>query len=307
MKKVLLIYGGASPEHEISCKSAQSIIENIDKTKYELECIYITPSNEWTKENKPVTNIIEYLKQFDVVFPIIHGCDGEDGKLQGMLDLFRIKYVGSKWGPSYICMDKGRTKQILKYYNIPQVPFQIYDKKENLIIPFPVIIKPANGGSSIGIKIAHNKKEYKKAISEASKYDKKIIVEKYINAQELECAILEDNNLIISNIGEIITENNFYDYDTKYNKNTAEINTVANIPNEVKKQIKKYAKFIFDKLNLNVLARIDFLYDKDFKKLYLNEINTLPGFTTISMYPKLIMDKGFTYKDLITKLIENVK
>ena len=307
MKRVLLIYGGASPEHEISCKSAQSIIENIDKTKYELECIYITPSNEWTKENKPVTNIIEYLKQFDVVFPIIHGCDGEDGKLQGMLDLFRIKYVGSKWGPSYICMDKGRTKQILKYYNIPQVPFQIYDKKENLIIPFPVIIKPANGGSSIGIKIAHNKKEYKKAISEASKYDKKIIVEKYINAQELECAILEDNNLIISNIGEIITENNFYDYDTKYNKNTAEINTVANIPNEVKKQIKKYAKFIFDKLNLNGLARIDFLYDKDFKKLYLNEINTLPGFTTISMYPKLIMDKGFTYKDLITKLIENVK
>lgn len=307
MMKVLLIYGGASPEHEVSCKSAQSIIENIDKDKYDLECVYITPNNEWTKDNKPIVNILDYLKQFDVVFPITHGCNGEDGKLQGMLDLFKIKYVGSKWGPSYLCMDKERTKQILKYYNIPQVPFQIYDEKEKLTIPFPVIIKPANGGSSIGIKIANNKKEYKKAVNEASKYDKKIVIEKYINAQELECAVLEDKDLIISDVGEIVTDDNFYDYDTKYKKNTAKISTNANISDEVKKQIKKYSAFIFDKLNLNSLARIDFLYDKDLKKLYLNEINTLPGFTTISMYPKLIIKEGFSYKDLITKLIENAK
>ena len=305
MKKVLLIYGGVSPEHEVSCNSAKAIIENIDKTKFNLDCIYITKNNEWLNNNKKITNIIEFIKKYDVVFPIIHGTNGEDGKLQGMLDLFNIKYVGSKQGASYICMDKQRTKQILNYYNIPQVPYQIYQKQQRLIIPFPVIVKPANGGSSIGIKIANNKYEYQKAIKNALKYDKKVIIEKYINAQELECAVLEDKKLIISEVGEIITDNNFYDYTTKYQNNNAKTNIVANIPENIKKQIKKYAKTIFEVLELKGLARIDFFYDKDYKKIYLNEINTLPGFTTISMYPKLIMNENITYQELITKLIEN--
>ena len=305
MKKVLLIYGGVSPEHEVSCNSAKAIIENIDKTKFNLDYIYITKNNEWLNNNKKITNIIEFIKKYDVVFPIIHGTNGEDGKLQGMLDLFNIKYVGSKQGASYICMDKQRTKQILNYYNIPQVPYQIYQKQKRLIIPFPVIVKPANGGSSIGIKIANNKKEYQKAIKNALKYDKKVIIEKYINAQELECAVLEDKKLIISEVGEIITDNNFYDYTTKYQNNNAKTNIVANIPENIKKQIKKYAKTIFEVLELKGLARIDFFYDKDYKKIYLNEINTLPGFTTISMYPKLIINENISYKDLITKLIEN--
>ena len=305
MKKVLLIYGGVSPEHEVSCNSAKAIIENIDKTKFNLDCIYITKNNEWLNNNKKITNIIEFIKKYDVVFPIIHGTNGEDGKLQGMLDLFNIKYVGSKQGASYICMDKQRTKQILNYYNIPQVPYQIYQKQQRLIIPFPVIVKPANGGSSIGIKIANNKYEYQKAIKNALKYDKKVIIEKYINAQELECAVLEDKKLIISEVGEIITDNNFYDYTTKYQNNNAKTNIVANIPENIKKQIKKYAKTIFEVLELKGLARIDFFYDKDYKKIYLNEINTLPGFTTISMYPKLIINENISYKDLITKLIEN--
>ena len=260
MKKVLLIYGGVSPEHEVSCNSAKAIIENIDKTKFNLDYIYITKNNEWLNNNKKITNIIEFIKKYDVVFPIIHGTNGEDGKLQGMLDLFNIKYVGSKQGASYICMDKQRTKQILNYYNIPQVPYQIYQKQQRLIIPFPVIVKPANGGSSIGIKIANNKKEYQKAIKNALKYDKKVIIEKYINAQELECAVLEDKKLIISEVGEIITDNNFYDYTTKYQNNNAKTNIVANIPENIKKQIKKYAKTIFEVLELKGLARIDFFY-----------------------------------------------
>ncbi len=305
MKKVLLIYGGSSPEHNISCESAKCIIENIDQNKYSIDCVYITPNNVWLYQNKPITNIIDHLKKFDVVFPITHGTNGEDGKLQGMLDLFNIKYVGSKWGTSYICMDKERTKQILNYYKIPQVPFQIYNKKEKVIIPFPVIVKPSSGGSSIGIEIARNNKQLKEAIKNALKYDQKIIIEKFIDAQELECAVLEDKNLIISEVGEIIANNDFYDYDTKYQNDKAEIKIDANIPKALKKQIKIYAKTVFNILNIKGLARIDFLYDKNTKKLYLNEINTLPGFTTISMYPKLIMNEGLSYKEIITKLIEN--
>lgn len=300
MKKVVLIYGGNSSEHDVSCKSAKEIRENIDETKYELACVYVTRNNEWTYKNKEIKNIIEFLKQFDVVFNIIHGNTGEDGKIQGMLDLFNIKYIGTKCGPSYICMDKERTKQILSYYKIPQVPFQNYQEK--LIIPFPVIVKPANGGSSIGISIANNKKEYKNAIKNALKYDKKVIVEKYIKARELECAILEDKKLIVSDIGEIITDNNFYDYDTKYIKNEAKT-IISDIPINIKKQIQKYAKTVFKILDLKGLARIDFFYDTEYNKIYLNEINTLPGFTKISMYPKLL--NNFEYKDLITKLIEN--
>lgn len=305
MKKVLLIYGGNSTEHEISCISAKSIINNIDKNKYILESVLITQSNNWISSNKEITNIIDYLKSFDVVFPITHGNNGEDGKLQGMLDLFNIKYVGSKCGPSYICMDKARTKEILSNYNIPQVPYQIYTKDFKLNIEYPVIIKPANGGSSIGIQIANNKKEFKKAIKNALLYDKKIIVEKFIKAQELECAILEDKNLIISEVGEVISANNFYDYEAKYENKESKTMIPANIPDKVNKQIKKFAKEIFEILELSDFSRIDFFYDSINDKIYLNEINTIPGFTEISMYPKLIMNENYSYKDLITALIEN--
>lgn len=305
MKKVLLIYGGVSPEHEVSCKSAKAIVKNIDVHKFQLDCVYITLNNEWLYKKQKINNIIEFVKKYDVVFPIIHGINGEDGKLQGMFELFNIKYVGSKLGASYICLDKEKTKQILNYYQIPQVPFQIYHKKQKLSIPFPIIVKPANGGSSIGINIAKNNKEYRKAIKEALKYDKKIIIEKYIKAQELECAILEDKKIVVSEIGEIITNNKFYDYNTKYQNNNATTKPIADIPKNIKKQIKKYAKIVFKLLELKGLARIDFFYDKNHNKIYLNEINTLPGFTPISMYPKLITNKKISYKKLITKLIEN--
>ena len=305
MKKVLLIYGGNSSEHNVSCLSAKAIINNIDYTKYQLETIKINKENEWLKEDKKVKNIIKYLKKFDVIFPIIHGTNGEDGKLQGMLDLFNINYVGSKYGSSYICMDKERTKQILNQYNIPQIPYEIYNKNNKINIPYPLIIKPANGGSSIGISIANNKKELKKSIKNAKKYDNKIIVEQFIECQELECAILEDKNLIISQVGEILSSNKFYDYNAKYENNNSKTIIPANIPNNITKQIKEMSKNIFTILELNSLARIDFFYDNKNNKIYLNEINTIPGFTEISMFPKLIMNNNISYKQLITKLLEN--
>ena len=307
MKKVLLIYGGKSSEHKVSCNSAKSIIQNIDKNKYDLECIKITKDGIWMHNDEEIDNIIEFIKNFDVVFPIIHGTNGEDGKLQGLLDLFNINYVGAKCGPSYICMDKERTKQTLNAYNIPQVPYEIYEKGKKINLDFPVIIKPANGGSSVGIDIANNNRQLKNAIKNALKYDKKIIIEKYLQVQELECAVLEDNNLIVSEVGEILPANEFYDYEDKYENKLSKTLIPANISKEVSEKIKEYSKLIFKILELNGLSRIDFFYDKINNKIYLNEINTIPGFTEISMYPKLIMNEGYTYQQLITILIENAQ
>ena len=306
MKKVLLIYGGNSTEHEISIKSADTIKSNIDTSKYILDSILITKENEWIYNNNKIDNIINFIKNYDVVFPIIHGTNGEDGKLQGMLDLFNIKYVGSKCGSSYICMDKARTKEILTQYNIPQVPYQIYNKKDKLLLEYPIIVKPSNSGSSIGISIANDKKELKNAIKIASQYDSKIILEKFLNNPiELECAILKNGDNLITEIGEIKHQNTFYDYDTKYNNDSICTSLEPNIGVKEKELITKYAKKIFNILELDNLARIDFFYDNG--NIYLNEINTLPGFTAISMYPQLIIKKGISYKKLITILIENVK
>lgn len=298
-----MIYGGTSSEYEVSCNSAKEITEFIDKTKYKLECVKINKNNKWLQNDKEIDNIIKFLKQYDVIFPITHGTDGEDGKLQGLLDLFKLKYVGSKWGPSYICMDKEYSKLIFKELNIPIVPYQIYENK--LKIEYPVIVKPANGGSSIGITKANNNQELKKAIKIAKKYDKKIIIEKFIKAKELECAVLEDNELIISDIGEIKNNGDFYDYKAKYKNSNSDLIIPADIPKEISDKIKAMSKLLFKKLNLNGFARIDFFFDGN--TIYINEINTIPGFTKKSMYPKLMENMKIPYDKLITKLIENAK
>lgn len=302
MKKVLIIYGGKSYEHDISIKSYKNIIDNIDKDRYIVDSVYITRDNRWLNNNKEINNIIEFIKDFDVVLPIIHGYGGEDGKLQGMLDLFNIKYVGSKCGSSYLCMDKIRTKEILSNYDIPQVSYELYSGKLN--IDYPVIIKPSNGGSSIGINVAYNKEQFDKYIKEAYKYDNKIIVEKFIeNPREIECACLKDKNNFIIEIGSVEQNNTFYDYKTKYENDSIVTNIDPNITIDIKDKLKEYCNKIFNILDLDNLARIDFLI-KD-NNIYLNEINTIPGFTDISMFPMLISKTGVSYKEIITKLIEN--
>ncbi len=302
MKKILIIYGGKSYEHDISIKSYNNIINNIDTNKYIVDSIYITKDNIWLHNNKEILNIINFIKQYDIVFPIIHGYGGEDGKLQGMLDLFNIKYVGSKCGSSYICMDKLRTKEILSNYNIPIVPYQVYSN--NINIEYPIIIKPINGGSSIGIHKANNDYELNKYVKEAYKYDKKIIIEKYIDSPiEVECACLKDNNELIIEIGTIELNNTLYDYDTKYNNSNIVSNLYPNIDSTIINKIKEYCITVFNILELDNYSRIDF-FIKD-NNIYLNEINTIPGFTDISMFPMLISKHKITYKELITKLIEN--
>lgn len=309
MEKIGLIYGGKSFEHDISIKSKNSFINNINK-KYNVSEIYVDKEGNWYKDGKSLENIIGYLKELDIVFPLIHGNIGEDGKLQGLFETFNIKYVGSNTISSALAMDKGFCKIILDKYNIKQVPYIIVNKKSKIkeIIEkftFPVIIKPANGGSSIGINVANNTKELIKALTKAFKYDKKVIVEKFIKARELEVGIINNNGIITSSVGEI-KSNGFYDYEAKYIKNT-EVIVDTNLKKETILKIKETARNVFKILECNDFARCDFLYDETSDELYFNEINTIPGFTEISMFPKLFIHDGYAYTEIIDILIKSAK
>lgn len=318
---VLLIFGGNSSENEVSKKSAKSIIQNIDTKEFTLECTYIDRDGVWYQcqaddilldnyKYSKIENIIKYLKKFDVIFPIIHGTNGEDGKLQGLLELFNIPFVGCKTTSSAIGMDKGFSKMIFDYLGIKQIPFTVIDYNNyNYLkiikdLQFPLIIKPSNGGSSIGISKANNHIELIKAIKEASNYDKRIVIEEFRKVRELECAVLEDKKIITSVIGEIIPTNEFYDYEAKY-VNDSKLVIPANIPKKIQKEISKISKMVFKKLNCSGLSRVDFLYDEKNNEIFLNEINTLPGFTIVSMFPKLLTYNKITYKHLITKIIKS--
>lgn len=322
MKKILVLFGGNSYEHYISCLSAKTILENIDKKKYNVTTVGITKDNnwyifndnfeyltkDWTKGNiTKIDNIIEYITQFDKVFPIIHGNPEENGNLQGMLNMFNIKYVGTDLLGSIIGYDKDLTKTICTKYNIPQIPYITLTENKTIKaidIDYPVIIKPAKCGSSIGINIANNIKELNIYIKEAFKYDNKVIIEKFIKARELECAVLYDKKLKVSPVGEIKSVNIFYDYEAKY-ESDSKLLIPAQISKELIKQIQDLSLKIFKILELKDLSRIDFLYDYNENSLYFNEVNTMPGFTNISMYPLLFKEAGISIKELITKLIEN--
>lgn len=322
-KKVIILFGGASSEHLVSCKSAKSILENIDKEKYNVIPVVISKDNEWylyeddyslteNWENQKITkieNIISLITNVDVVFPIIHGNTGEDGKLQGLFEIFNINYVGSDVTTNAICIDKEFTKIMLEKNNIPSAEYISINKKNyqgkiDLSFDYPVIVKPATSGSSIGINVADNEEELKKHIEYAFNYSNKILIEKFIKARELECAVLVTNDIHISTIGEITYTSRFYDYDAKY-VNESNLIIPSNINKSVSDKIKSYVEKICIALNIKGLSRIDFLYDEENDEIYLIEINTLPGFTTISMYPKLLEYDGINYKDLITKLIES--
>ena len=325
MKKVLVLFGGNSTEHYVSCKSAKSIVENIDSKLFSYELAGIGFDNEWYKFNDDfsflengnwsdgkifrIDNIIEYLRDFDVVFPITHGSNGEDGKLQGMLDLFDIRYVGSKTTSSVVGFDKSLSKLVFNYLDIPQVTYVVIDKNfdiKSIIdrLDFPMIVKPCCGGSSIGIRKVNNKKELLKGIKNSLKYDDKVIVEKFIVCRELECAVLGNKDYIISDLGEIKSCNEFYDYDAKYVQKSETI-IPDDLPDYIVDKIKAYACRIFKGMGIKDYSRIDFFYDENNDKVYVNEINTIPGFTEISMFPKLMEHENISYKDLISILINN--
>lgn len=327
MKKVLILFGGNSYEHDVSCKSCKSILLNINKSLFDYEVVGINHNNEWFKFNDDLSyldngswmdsniikidNIVDYVKGFDVVFPITHGNYGEDGKLQGFLELFDVNFVGSGSFSSALCMDKAMCKIFFNGIGIPQVDYFIIDGDYNIkniinSIGFPMIVKPSSCGSSIGISKANNKKELSKAIKEALKYDKKVVVEKFVIARELECAILDGDVFVCSSLGEINSCNEFYDYDAKYLNCKSYTTIPDDLPINIVNKIKDIAVLAFRKTGCKDYARIDFFYDENDGNIYLNEINTIPGFTNISMYPKLIENENISYSELISTLINNV-
>lgn len=321
--KIAVIYGGISTEHDVSIKSAKNVINNIDTNKYDVTPILIAKDGSWYKNGKLLKNIIEELKKVDVVFPILHGKFGEDGTVQGMLEMHKIPYVGCNVLASSICMDKIYTKIILDKAKIKQANY-IYIKDENIYVDdefeelelendrivelvekklgYPVFIKPSRSGSSIGIKKARNAQELIAGIQKAAKFDSKILVEEYIDGRELECAILNGKAI---EVGEIVPGDDFYSYEAKYNNKESKVIVPAEIKTEIRNKIKYLAEKAFRVVDGTGLARIDFFLEDKTDELYINEINTMPGFTEISMYPKLCEAGNIKYKDLISNLIES--
>lgn len=343
--KLAVIFGGMSTEHDVSIVSATSVIQNLDRKKYDIYPTYISKDGKWFKYVKPIEaikileigeepkelenlmNPLEYLKQMDVVFPVLHGLYGEDGTIQGLLELINVPYVGCKVLGSSICMDKAYTKVVLNKAKINQVEYVYIRKyKENYIyidgefnetimsldetsrkiitkLEFPMFIKPSNSGSSVGVEKATNLEELKKAIEVASKYDNKILIEQGIDARELECAVIGNEEVKASCVGEILAAEEFYSYDAKYKNSESKVNIPASISEEEEIKIKELAIKAFKALDGKGLSRVDFFIDRKTKEIYLNEINTMPGFTEISMYPKLWESCGVNYSELLDELI----
>ena len=329
MIKLGIVYGGVSTEHDISVMSAKSVIENLDKEKYEIHEIYINKYGKWYEviddEKEEIYNLIWTLKKLDVVFPVLHGLGGEDGTIQGMLEMLQVPYVGSKVLASSVGMDKVYTKIIFEKAGIPEAPYVYIKKKENGYIivnenfeeeefkvesitkklNYPMFVKPSNSGSSVGVKKATNNEELKMAIENAGQYDNKILIEQGINAREVECAILDGTEVRASTVGEIMSAEEFYSFDAKYNIPESKTIIPADISKEQIEQIQKLAIRAFKAIDGSGLARVDFFIEKDTNKIYINEINTMPGFTKISMYPKLFEAVGIKYSELLDKLIAN--
>lgn len=342
-KRLGVIFGGTSTEHEVSIVSGTSVIKNLNKEKYEIYPIYIDKAGEWFEfkpENKTykvgdeivgtkkIENIWNYLKTMDILFPVLHGLQGEDGTIQGMFELLKIPYVGTRVLGSSVCMDKVYSKIIFEKAKLKQAKY-VYIRKynENYIyvnedfteeildiekttnkiiekIKFPMFIKPSNSGSSIGISKASNKEELIIAINKAGNFDKKILVEEGINGREIECAVLGNEEVKASVLGEILPAEAFYSFSAKYQNTDSKTVAEPDLPEELTKEVQKLAIKAYKAADCKGLSRVDFFVDEKTKRIYINEINTLPGFTEISMYPKLWEKSGLTYTELLDKLIE---
>ena len=342
--KIAIIFGGKSSEHEISLNSATNIFNAIDKDKFDVILLGIDKKGKWKfhtdyqKENISLTtndyfqnpipvfidnvndkiSIIDknngkVLETFDVAFSIIHGTFGEDGTLQGFFKSLNIPFVGPDILGSAICMDKDVTKRLLRDNNIPIADFITLNKFETKNVDFetakeklglPMFVKPSNGGSSVGVSKVVDKATFESAVNTAFKFDNKILIEEGIIGKEVECAILGNEEPICSIIGEIIPTKDFYSYEAKYqDADGARMKIPAEINIEVSENLRKTALKAFLTVCCEGLARVDFFL-RDDNTFVLNEINTLPGFTEISMYPKLWEQTGISYPDLISKLIE---
>lgn len=318
--RIAIIMGGTNTEHEVSLVSARAVLKNLDQTKYQLIPITITKDNQWQDEKGQGVKPSDLPDLYDLVFPVLHGPYGEDGTLQGMLEILRIPYVGCGVAGSAVCMDKVMQKDLCQAYDIPQVPYfwltlgRWQDQKEKILTniqnkfanDYPLFIKPANSGSSVGVTKVKSTQELETAIGQALTRDTKVIIEQGINhAREIECSVLGPNHTPETSVlGEIIPHADFYDYDTKYLSDTSEAVIPAKLSPQLIKKIQSTARLAYEVLGCDGLARVDFLLDPETNDYYLNELNTMPGFTPISMYPKLWEASGLSFSDLLDRLID---
>ena len=328
MIKLGIIHGGVSTEHEVSEMSSKSIMENLNKEKYDIYDIYINKYGKWFERKEGIEaeiyTLIWYFKALDVVFPVLHGLWGEDGTIQGMLEMLQVPYVGCGVLASSVGMDKVYTKIIFDKAGINQTPYvYVYKKKDGYIIinenfdeeefklekitsklKFPMFVKPSNSGSSVGVKKVESADELKEAIEYAGRYDCKILVEQGVIGREFECAILGEEEVIASTIGEIASAEEYYSFDAKYNIPESKTIIPAKIDEDIINEIRKIAIKAFKAIDGKGLSRVDFFVENETNKIFINEINTMPGFTKISMYPKLFEAVGVSYSELLDRLIE---
>ena len=341
-----VIFGGVSSEHEVSRMSVTSILENLSNERYEVHMVGITKEGRWLLYTGPVEDILSgaweqgpvtpaFLSpdpsvhglvalrdgkaetiHVDVIFPALHGKNGEDGTIQGLFQLSGIPYVGCDTESSAICMDKAVTHSLLSSADIEQAHYLWFyadrfdaapDTIKNKIqarLDFPVFVKPSSAGSSVGVSKVERFEDLDQAIRKAAREDKKVVVEEGITGQEVEVAVLGNRDCNASLVGEIGASAQFYDYDDKYINGTSQLYIPARIPQEVSEKIRQTAVRAYRLLGCSGLARVDFFVTAGDNRVILNEINTLPGFTSISMYPKLWMAMGLSYGELLDKLIE---
>lgn len=333
-KKVAVVFGGRSTEHDVSRISAYSIIKNIDKSLFDVVMIGITKKGEWLPYSGSIEAIpdgswenfanptgriclekgIAAMEKCDVILPVLHGQNGEDGTVQGLFELLDIPYVGCGILASAAGMDKAYTKIILNDAGVPQCRHIVAyrhileenpDAYADVVaekIGFPCFIKPSNSGSSVGVHKVKTPAELSAALMDAQKYDRKILIEEFVDGREIECAVLGNIKAKAATPGEIKPSKEFYDYEDKYIKGSSISCIPADIDADKAEQIKKLALKAFAALDCSGLARVDFFLKKN-GTILLNEINTLPGFTDISMYSKMWISEGISYTDLLTELI----
>lgn len=344
---VCVLFGGVSPEHDVSLRSAESVLNNLDTEKYEIFPVGITKQGEWILFSGndysllPTGQWLEHADncramispereqgllcfksdgivnvKIDVVFPVLHGENGEDGSIQGLLQLAGIPYVGSHISASAVAMDKTLTKLVVDKACIPQAAWQLVRSSElaNRIetvldtvesrFAYPVFVKPAGTGSSVGVSKAADRSALRKALLYAGEYDDKILVEEYIAGAEVEVAVLGNKSPIASVCGEIDSGAEFYDYDAKYVTDTSIAYIPARISENTAEKVREYAVKAYQAIGCQGLSRVDFFVTFADEQIIFNEINTLPGFTSISMYPKLFEASGIVYGQLIDRLLE---
>ena len=344
--KVAVLFGGMSTEHEVSRISAAAVIENYDKERYDVRPVGLTKGGDWLPYDGPIENIkdgsceaiaknalaeagtpvreggfdmapgLAAVRECDVVFPVIHGLNCEDGTVQGVLELLGKPYVGCNVLASAVGMDKVYTKIVAASIGVPQARHIVvhrdvllsdnnaYTDEIEEKCGFPCFAKPANSGSSVGVIKVRTKEELVPALLEVQRYDRKVVVEGAVHGREIECAVLGNRHPKAAEPGEIKPSAEFYDYEDKYKSGTSVTEIPANIPAEARAKIKDFAVRIFVALDCSGLSRVDFFYDDKTGDIVFNEINTIPGFTSISMYSKLWAAEGLPFRELITELTE---